>query len=178
MLIIVGLGNPGEEFKTTRHNVGFMALDKIKEKIDFPDFILSRKFQAEISEGSWDGDKVVLAKPQTFMNGSGKSVKSLIEYYKPSEDSLVVIHDDIDILIGKVKFSKDSGSAGHKGVQSIIDLLGRKNFARLRIGILPLKGKPEKTEEFVLKKFSQNEKEMIEKITEFMSEEIKKEINQ
>jgi peptidyl-tRNA hydrolase, PTH1 family len=112
------------------------------------------------------------------MNNSGKSVKSLMEYYKPSENSLIVIHDDIDILIGKVKFSEDSGSAGHKGVQSIIDILKRKDFARLRIGILPLKGKSKKTEEFVLQKFSQKEKEVIGKIIEFIGEEIKKEINQ
>jgi len=178
MLIIVGLGNPGEKFKNTRHNVGFMALDQIKEKNDFPDFSISKKFQAEISQGSWNDDKVILAKPQTFMNNSGKAVKSLIDYYRPVKNSLVVIHDDIDILIGKVKFSKDSGSAGHKGVQSIIDVLKRKDFARLRIGILPQKGKPQKTDEFVLQKFSQKEKEVIEKIIEFIGEAIKKEINQ
>jgi len=177
MLIIVGLGNPGEKFKNTRHNVGFMALDKIKEKNDFPDFGLSKKFQAEISEGSWNNDKVVLAKPQTFMNGSGKVVKLLVNYYKPTENGLVIVHDDIDILIGKVKFSKDSGSAGHKGVQSIIDVLKRKDFARLRIGILPQKGKPQKTDEFVLQKFSQKEKEVIEKIIEFIGEAIKNENN-
>ncbi|MBU0546691.1 aminoacyl-tRNA hydrolase [Patescibacteria group bacterium] len=175
MLIIVGLGNPGDKFKNTRHNVGFMTLDKIKEKNDFPDFNLSKKFQAKMSESFWNNDKVILVKPQTFMNESGKAVRRIIENYKLKIVDLLVIHDDIDILIGKVKFSKDSSSAGHKGVQSIINILKSKNFARLRIGILPQKGKTRKTEEFVLQKFSQEEKGVIEKIIEFIGESIKNE---
>jgi PTH1 family peptidyl-tRNA hydrolase len=178
MIIIVGLGNPGEKLENTRHNVGFMALDEIKKKNNFPDFVLSKKFQAEISEGSWDGDKIVLAKPQTFMNNSGQSIKALIDYYKPDKEALIVIHDDIDISIGKVKFSKDSSSAGHKGVQSIIDILKTKKFGRLRIGILPMNGKKKKTEEFVLQKFNKEEKEIIQKIIKLLSEAIKNEINE
>ena len=178
MIIIVGLGNPGEKLENTRHNVGFMALDEIRKENNFPDFVLSKKFQAEISEGNWDGDKIVLAKPQTFMNNSGQSVKMLIDYYRTNVESLVVIHDDIDISIGKVKFSKDSSSAGHKGVQSIINTLKTKNFGRLRIGILPINGKKKKTEEFVLQKFDKEEKKIIQKIIEFLSEAIKKEINE
>ena len=171
-MIIVGLGNPGKEFKNTRHNVGFEVLDKIREENDFPDFAFSKKFNAQISKGILNQEKTILAKPQTFMNSSGESVKALRQYYKKAK--LMIVHDDIDILLGKVKFSKDSGSAGHKGVKSVINNLGTKDFMRLRIGIVPLKGKPLKTEKFVLKKFTKKEKEIIQKIIEEISEIIKK----
>ena len=172
MIIIIGLGNAGEKFKDTRHNVGFEVLDKIKEENDFPDFTFSKKFNAQISKGILNQEKTILAKPQTFMNSSGKSVKALRQYYKKAK--LIIIHDDIDILLGKIKFSKDSGSAGHKGVESVIDNLGTKDFMRLRVGIVPLKGKPKETEKFVLKKFTKKEKEIIQKIIEEISETVKK----
>jgi len=172
MIIIIGLGNPGEKFKDTRHNIGFEVLDKIKEKNDFSDFTFSKKFNAQISKGILNQEKTILAKPQTFMNSSGKSAKALTQYYKKAK--LIIVHDDIDILLGKVKFSKDSGSAGHKGVESVINNLGTKDFMRLRIGIVPLKGKPKETEKFVLKKFTKKEKETIQKIIEEISETLKK----
>lgn len=172
MIIIIGLGNPGEKFKDTRHNIGFKVLDKIKEENDFPDFAFSKKFNAQISEGILNQEKTILAKPQTFMNSSGKSAKALTQYYKKAK--LIIVHDDIDILLGKVKFSKDSGSAGHKGVESVINNLGTKDFMRLRIGIVPIKGKPKETEKFVLKKFTKKEKEIIKKIIKEISETVKK----
>ena len=181
MIIIIGLGNPGQEFKNTRHNIGFEVLDKIKEENDFPDFAFSKKFNAQISEGILNQEKTILAKPQTFMNDSGKSVKQLTDYYKVKEKALIVIHDDIDVALGKIKISEDSSSAGHKGVQSIIDKLKTKDFYRFRIGILPTKGKPEETEKFVLKKFTKKEKEIIKetikKIAEKISQIPKHEIN-
>ncbi len=161
MKMIVGLGNPGKKFKETRHNLGFMVLDQIKEKNKFPDFSYSEKLKAEISQGSFGKNKLILAKPQTLMNSSGESIKSLIKYHKLDASCLIVIHDDVDIELGKIKISQDSGSAGHKGVQSIIDSLKTKGFTRIRIGILPEKGKPAKTERFVLKKFTKKEKEII-----------------
>lgn len=159
MIIIIGLGNPGEKFKDTRHNIGFEVLNKIKEENDFPDFAFSKKFNSQVSKGILNQEKTILAKPQTFMNSSGKSVKALTQYYKKAK--LIIVHDDIDILLGKVKFSKDSGSAGHKGVESVINNLGTKDFMRLRIGIVPLKGKPLETEKFVLQKFTQKERLVI-----------------
>jgi len=166
MKIIVGLGNPGDKFQDTRHNVGFMVLDQIKEKNDFSDFSYSEKFKAETSRGSLEKNALILAKPQTFMNNSGESIKSLIKYYKLDASCLIVIHDDIDIELGKIKISRDSGSAGHKGVQSIIDSLKTNSFTRIRMGILPVKGKPAETEKFVLKKFTKQEKEIIKKTTD------------
>jgi PTH1 family peptidyl-tRNA hydrolase len=170
MIIIIGLGNPGEKFKDTRHNIGFEVLDKIKEENDFPDFAFSKKFNAQISEGILNQEKTILAKPQTFMNSSGKSAKALTQYYKKAK--LIIVHDDIDILLGKVKFSKDSGSAGHKGVESVINNLGTKDFMRLRIGIVPIKGKPKETEKFVLKKFTKKEKEIIKEAVNKTVQEI------
>jgi len=165
-MIIVGLGNPGEKFKNTRHNLGFEVLDEIQQENGFPEFSFAEKFKAEISQGIINGEKTILVKPQTFMNTSGESVKLLINYYKLKESDLIVIHDDIDIPLGEVKVSGDSGSAGHKGVLSIIDAIGTKDFKRIRIGILPTKGKPSETEKFVLKKFTKKEKTIIQETIE------------
>lgn len=158
-MFIVGLGNPGKEYQKTRHNVGFMALDEFQKEHNFPDFSPSQKHSSLISEGILNSIKVVLAKPQTFMNNSGRAVKSLIPNLGlgKTKPGLVVVHDDIDILLGKVKISKGSGSAGHKGVDSIIQSLGTKDFTRIRIGILPTKGKPENVEDFVLQSFRKPE---------------------
>jgi len=155
-MIIVGLGNPGKKYNNTRHNIGFEILDQIKETDNFPDFKLSKKFKALISEK----DKIILVKPQTFMNLSGKSVKIIASFYKTKD--LIVIHDDIDLVIGKIKISRNKGSAGHKGIESIIKEIG-KDFTRIRIGIQPKKGKPADTESFVLKKFKKQELEEIKK---------------
>ena len=162
MFLIVGLGNPGKEYQKTRHNAGFMALDEFQQKHDFPEFRLSRKHSSLVSEGILGETKVILAKPQTFMNNSGKAVQSLLKLsLGKTKLSLVVIHDDIDIPLGKVKTSRGSGSAGHKGVDSIIQALGTKDFTRIRIGIQPATGKLENVEDFVLKKFSKKEQNML-----------------
>jgi len=167
-MIIVGLGNPGKEYKKTRHNAGFMALDLFAKEHGFPEFKASSKYESSVSEGKINGLKVILVKPQTFMNNSGKAVKALLgnlvsknlETKFPS--SFVLVHDDIDILLGQMKFSKGRGSAGHKGVESIMRELGTKDFTRIRIGIQPLAGKPLHTEEFVLQSFSQEELPFLE----------------
>lgn len=166
MKIIIGLGNPGEKYKNTRHNAGFMAADKIREKYGFPDFEFSKKFNAEISVGNAhvrSGDKVLLAKPQTFMNNSGLTVQSILDFYKLAPENIVVIHDDIDLLIGQWKIATQSGSAGHNGVQDIIDKIGTKDFRRIRLGIAnsDLRTKIDPSD-FVLQKFSEKELEKIE----------------
>ena len=160
MIIIIGLGNPGEKFKNTRHNVGFMVLDKFAEKNNFPEFKLSKKFSAEISEENFGEQKVLLAKPQTFMNDSGKTVKSLIQNSKfKIQNSVVVVHDDIDLPVGKIKIVQERGSAGHKGVESIIKSIGNENLIRIRVGI---KGKKDvEAGDVVLKKFSPDEQNLI-----------------
>jgi len=164
MILLVGLGNPGEKYKKTRHNIGFRVVDDFARKNNFPGFNFEKKFQAEISEGEINGEKILLAKPQTFMNLSGKSVKQLTAYYKISAGNLFIINDDIDIFLGAVKISRESGSAGHKGVKSIIDNLGTQNFVRFRIGVQPAKGKPKNVESFVIKNFSEDEEKNISEI--------------
>jgi PTH1 family peptidyl-tRNA hydrolase len=165
MILIVGLGNPGEKYKNTRHNIGFMTLDKLKQIQNFSDWKQGKKFNAQISDGILEGEKIMLAKPQTFMNNSGKAVKSIINYSKASKDNkLFIIHDDIDLPVGQMKISKNRGSAGHKGVQSIIDNLGSKDFVRFRIGIKPASIIKTPTEKFVLKNFTKDEQKNLEKI--------------
>jgi len=151
--IIIGLGNPGKKFENTRHNVGFMAIDKFAEKNNFPDFKLQKKSNALVSENS----NITLVKPQTFMNESGRAVKKISEN-SPSVN-LIVVHDDIDLPVGKIKIVKDRGSAGHKGVESIIQNIGNENLIRIRIGIALEKNVDAK--KIVLKKFSEEEQEVI-----------------
>ena len=161
MYLIVGLGNPGTKYEKTRHNVGFLVLDDLQRKYGFPEFSPSKKHTSLTSEGIISETKTLLAKPQTFMNNSGKAVKSLMA----AKPNLIVVHDDIDIPLGKVKVSENRGSAGHKGVDSIIRSLGTKNFTRIRVGIQPKKGKPSNVETFVLKKFTSTELPLLQSAT-------------
>ena len=163
MFLIIGLGNPGKKYQATRHNVGFAITEKFAEKNNFPAFELSKKFNALVSEITLKNEKIILALPQTFMNNSGESAFSLSHFYKIYPQNIIIIHDDIDLPLGKIKISLDRGSAGHRGIESIIQKLGTKEFVRIRIGILPDKNKkPEKPEKFVLKKFTKKESELLE----------------
>ena len=160
-MIFTGLGNPGPKYKNTRHNIGFEIIDHFAKENNFPEFKLSKKFNSLVSENTLNNKRILLAKPQTFMNNSGKAVKSLTSFYKSSE--IIIIHDDIDLLLGVIKVIKNRGSAGHKGIESIIKELGNKDFTRIRIGIQPEKIKPKNTERFVLQKFSLKERKTITK---------------
>lgn len=162
MYLIVGLGNPGKSYLKTRHNVGFLMLDELQKKYSFPEFVLSKKHTSLVSEGIVSKTKVLLAKPQTFMNNSGKAVKSFTQ----AKPTLIIVHDDIDIPLGNIKISENRGSAGHKGIDSIIQALGTKNFTRIRIGIRPTKGKPSNTETFVLKPFLKTELPLLQSAIE------------
>lgn len=162
MTIIIGLGNPGKKFEHTRHNVGFMALDVFSKENNFPEFSLQKKYDAEISESG----SVILAKPQTFMNESGKSAKKLLE--NKNIKNIIIIHDDIDLPVGKIKIVKDRGSAGHKGIESIIQNIGNENLIRFRIGIAP--EKKVEAKKVVLKKFSESEKKHINNSIKKISE--------
>ena len=164
MKLIIGLGNPGQKYEKTRHNLGFRALEKLKESLGFEDWNPAKKFKSLISEGHFNEQKIILAKPQTFMNNSGQAVKPLIENFKLEIENLLIIHDDIDLPLGEIRIQKGRGSAGHKGVQSIIEMLGAKDFTRIRIGIRPKNEKRKlDTEKFVLEKFTDEEEEIIEK---------------
>ncbi len=161
-MIVVGLGNPGEKYKGTRHNIGFLVIDKFREVNSFPEFKLSKKFSSLVSEGFINSKKIILAKPQTFMNESGRAVKSLISFYKTKD--LFVVHDDIDLTLGKIKIAKGRSSAGHKGVESIIKEIGTKDFIRFRIGVQSEREKPKNAERFVLQKFKKEEEKVIKEV--------------
>jgi|WetSurMetagenome_2_1015567.scaffolds.fasta_scaffold232056_3 peptidyl-tRNA hydrolase, PTH1 family len=160
MKLIVGLGNYGPEYEKTRHNYGFMVVDELARKHNFPDFKLDKEHRSLISMEN----NIVLAKPQTYMNNSGQAVKSIASYYKIKPEDILVVHDDADINIGEIKEAEGRGSAGHNGVQSIIDELKTNEFKRLRLGINSedpsFKDKP--LEDVVLKNFSNDEYPIIE----------------
>lgn len=133
MFYIVGLGNPGEKYENTRHNVGWRVLDYLIETGGLPKSVASSKYVGKISEGVLEGEEVTLLYPDTFMNKSGSAVKKLVP--KGEEDRLVVIYDDVDLGNGEIKVSVGRGSGGHNGVQSIINAIGTKNFIRVRVGV-------------------------------------------
>lgn len=166
MMLIVGLGNPGKKFQKTRHDLGFRIIDEFARNYKFPDFKLEKKFLAKISQGEIGGQKIILAKPQTFMNESGKAIKLLVTGYSLLVTNLWVIHDDIDLPLEKTKIVKNRGAAGHKGVQSIIDELGTKNFVRFRIGIKPIPYtlNPKILKTFVLQKFNRKEEKILKEV--------------
>lgn len=168
MKLIVGLGNPSKQYEDTRHNAGFVVLDEIRKSLTFPEFQSNKKFNAEISEGVVDGEKIILAKPQTFMNLSGQSVQSILSFFKMSSEDLTVIHDDLDIELGAFKISTDSSAAGHNGVQSIFDTLGTQKIKRIRIGIEGAEKKKERIMagvDFVLQSFSIEELGLIKNLS-------------
>lgn len=178
MQIIIGLGNPGEKHGNTRHNVGFRILDKMAEKIEAT-FHLKKDFNAEIAELDFNRTTVKLVKPQTFMNDSGLAVVKIKNFYKVSSRNILVVHDDVDLALGKIRIQLDGSSAGHKGIQSIIDVTGN-DFWRVRIGV----GKSEKipTEAWVLQEFSADEKKhlelIVDKIADFMVKSLGSEVKE
>lgn len=178
MILVVGLGNPGGKYVNTRHNVGFGAVEEFQRENKFPEFKLSKKFQAEISERALEAERVVLAKPQTFMNKSGLAVKALFNFYKLVGHNLIVINDDIDLPLGQIKIGKGRGSAGHKGVESIIKELGSNDFVRIRIGVQPAMPQYKNDENFVLQKFSKQEEKTIQQAIKKTSQAITAIINE
>ncbi len=173
MKIIFGLGNPGDKYRDTRHNIGFFFADKLRELWNFPEFEMNKKFNAEISKG----DDMLLAKPQTFMNLSGAAVRSILDFYKLTPDDIIVIHDDLDISVGSYKISKNASSAGHNGIDSIIEKIGTQDFTRIRIGVEMEAGRQARQipgEDFVLQKFTEEEIKKITDIEPAIIEEIKK----
>jgi PTH1 family peptidyl-tRNA hydrolase len=168
-IFIVGLGNPGEQYRATPHSAGFMVIDEFARRFEFPDF----KMEPDgilVSQKELDSNPVILAKPQLLMNNSGKALAKLFARQKirkaKSYPNLWVINDDLDLPLGKIKLGQNRGSAGHKGVQSIIDQLKTKNFVRFRVGIqIPeVASKMIPAQKFVLKKISPKEQEEFNKV--------------
>lgn len=158
MKLIVGLGNPGNEYKLTRHNIGFMVVDRLSIDENLPHH--TKKFKSFLTHGPLFGCKVIIAKPSTFMNLSGEAVGTIAAYYGIAAEDIIVIHDDMDIEFGQLKIKTKGGAAGHRGIESIIKYLKNEDFVRVRIGI----GKPPpyiSGADFVLQKFNSAEQEEL-----------------
>ena len=156
MKLIIGLGNPGKKYEITRHNIGFLVADTLQKTFSFPPFQNKDRFQSLLTEDFIGLHRVLLVKPQTYMNLSGEAISSILSFYKIPLKDLLVVHDDIDLSWGTLKHTSDSRSAGHRGVQNSIDRLGTQKFSRLRVGVGP---RPENisTENFVLTPFTREE---------------------
>lgn len=162
--LIVGLGNPGKDYAATRHNVGFMALDRLAKCLGI-EWEASKKFTSRLAKGRQDGNTVFLSKPQGYMNLSGQSVAPLAQYYQIPNERVMVVVDDLDLPLGAVRMRPGGGTGGHRGLDSIQGLLGKDDFPRLRLGI----GRPESNRDvssFVLGKFAEAENELLEKVLE------------
>lgn len=159
MKLIVGLGNPGLEYKKTRHNIGFNVLDLLTDKYNIS-FTENKKFNALEAITNINNEKVIFIKPLSFMNLSGNVVIKYINYYNVDLDDLFVIHDDLDMPLGKIRIAYDSSSGGHNGIKNIIDNLNSQKFLRLKIGIS--NDKTLDTKDYVLGKFSKEEEETLD----------------
>lgn len=175
MKIIIGLGNPGKEYEKTRHNVGYGVIDKLHELLKFDDFKEKSKFDAFVSEGEFRDEKIILVKPLTYMNLSGKTASAITKFYKVLYHDMWVVYDDLDFELGKFKI-KEHGSAGsHNGMDSIISTIGSENFPRIRIGIDSRTEKQRingKGKNYVLGKFNKKEEKIIFDVIDTAAESI------
>lgn len=160
--VIVGLGNPGDEYKNTRHNLGFDLLNRIAEDFSF-NWKFDKKFNAEIAEGIIDNQKVSLIKPQTFMNLSGYSVEKFKEYYKLTNGAFLVAYDDYNLNLGQSKLKIGGADGGHNGISSIILQIG-VDFPRFRLGIHPKCKVPQNLSDFVLGRFDHSEQPILDQM--------------
>ena len=158
MLLILGLGNPGDEYINTRHNLGFMFLDKIKKNLNFPEY--KEKFIGFISKKKILDNNVLLLKPKTFMNLSGNSLEQVIKFYKLSINNIIVVHDDLDLELAKIRIKQNGGHGGHNGIKNIISKIGN-DFTRIKIGIKSIQ-KISNTKDYVLGKFNKIEQKEID----------------
>jgi len=159
--LVVGLGNPGEAYRLTRHNIGFMVLDALARRHNI--LVDKRQFEALFGVGLVEKRSVILAKPMTFMNLSGRAVRNLVHFFNLATKDLFVIHDDIDLVFGKIKIRQRGGDGGHKGLKSLTETLGSDAFARIRIGI----GRPgtkQEVEGYVLNGFDAQQEEVLYKV--------------
>jgi len=157
--LIVGLGNPGQEYQHNRHNVGFMVLDRLAEKLG--ERFSRIRMQAFLTTAGYRGQKLLLAKPQTYMNNSGQAVSALQRYFKIPREQILVIYDDVDLPFESLRLRPEGGAGGQKGVKSIIKALGTEHFPRLRVGIGRPPGRME-VSDYVLQDFSSREAEVLE----------------
>jgi PTH1 family peptidyl-tRNA hydrolase len=166
MKLFVGLGNPGPKYAANRHNIGFLALDRIASAHNFGPW--RDKFQGQISEGKLGGDKVLLLKPATFMNLSGQSVQAALEFYKLTPADLVVFHDELDLEPGRMRLKQGGGHAGHNGLRSIIQHLG-PDYTRVRLGI-GHPGHKDAVSAYVLSDFAKSEQDWLDRLLDGLAD--------
>jgi len=160
--LIAGLGNPGLGYRNTRHNVGYRVISLWARRLGVP--VDNRRFRSRNTLTRFQDADVVLLRPQTFMNQSGRSIKACLDFYGINPEDLLVVHDDIDLSVGRIKVVRAGGSGGHKGINSIIDHTGTREFTRLKIGVgRPRRG--ESIEEYVLRPFYGEERRIMEEVT-------------
>ena len=155
-MLVVGLGNIGREYSGTRHNIGFECIDMFAKQQDFVPWTTKKDLKTDITSAVIGGVRVILVKPNTFMNNSGEAVQAVAHFYKISPSNIVVVHDELDIDFGKIRTSVDGSAAGHNGIKSVIEHMGEK-FGRIRVGIGPKKPTRMDSADFVLAKFSDKE---------------------
>ena len=170
MILIIGLGNPGEEYGQTRHNIGFIILNKFSEETG----ILGQfsKFNSTLIKSEYAGKALLCVKPYTFMNNSGSAVLKVIKHFEGKIESTIIIHDDLDIEFGEIKFKSGGGTGGHNGLESIVKKLGRSDFDRLRFGIGRPSGRKDPAD-FVLSKFKMREIRELDSIISISVEALK-----
>lgn len=170
IFLIAGLGNPGKDYRHTRHNIGFMVIDHLSNELKIP--VKKVKQKSLIGIGKLDNKEILLVKPQTFMNNSGESIAPLMRYYKVPHQNLMVIHDDLDIPFGTIRIRPTGGTSGQKGMKSIIEKLGSQEFPRIRMGIGRPPGHMDPVD-FVLENFSKDQLSILENILEDATNAIK-----
>ena len=161
MYIIAGLGNPGSKYENTRHNMGFKAIDAMASEFGID--VNRAKFKGLIGEGRIGSEKVILLKPQTYMNLSGQSVREIMNFYKIPEEILIVIYDDFDLPIGSIRVRKSGGPGTHNGMKSVVQELGSRKFPRVRVGIGSSDGS---TIQFVIGKVGKDEQQILNEAAE------------
>lgn len=161
MYIIAGLGNPGSKYENTRHNMGFKAIDAMASEFGID--VNRAKFKGLIGEGHIGSEKVILLKPQTYMNLSGQSVREIMNFYKIPEENLIVIYDDFDLPIGSIRVRKSGGPGTHNGMKSVVQELGSRKFPRVRVGIGSSDGS---TIQFVIGKVGKDEQQILNEAAE------------
>lgn len=165
MKLILGLGNPDKEYEKTRHNIGFMIVDKLCHNLNGEDFQNKREFKADISQAVLKGEKIILAKPRTYMNNSGEAAAKIVQFYKILLENICVVYDDLDLPLGQIRLRQKGGAGTHNGMKSLIQHLGNGDFPRLRFGI-ESRGvtapKNQETSSFVLSPFTQEEISLVD----------------
>lgn len=170
MKLMVGLGNPGPRYEKTRHNIGFLVLESLAQEIGVS--IAKKQCQSLVGQGSINGNQVLLAKPQTYMNKSGEAVLELVNYYKDRITDLIVVHDDLDLEFGRIRFKDGGGTGGHNGLKSITSLLNSSDYPRLKIGIGRNPANM-KAENYVLSEFNAAERVVLPELIRVATQGLK-----